>query len=191
MSNIIITRVQEHLQYNPLKKINPNTGQVIDQPNTGNDHSFGQAAIPAILAAFSQYVQSDDGASDFLHNVHSGNWIQIIFGGREDNIVQAISRFSPQGNEDYYLEMETIAGEIMKVTKEQLPANATIKDVKDFFQNEKGNFLSYLLPELKVGVMLDNDSIDDKTHKMEGPVSGLIQSIGAAFDNDEVAEKKV
>ena len=186
MSTNIVTTVQENLQYQPLKKIDPNTEQVIDQQNSGNSHSFGQAAIPALLAGLSQYVQSDDGASDFLHNVHSGNWIQQIFGGRQDKVVQAISNFSPHSNEDYYMEMEAIAGEIVKVTKEQLPANATIKDIKDFFQNEKANFLSYLLPELKVGVMLDNDSIDDKTHKMEGPVSGLIQSIGAAFDNDEV-----
>lgn len=191
MSNNIITRVQESLQYPPLRKIDPNTEQVADPTNIRVDHSFGQAAIPAILAAFTEYVQSDEGASDFLHEAHSGTWIQMIFGDRQDEVVQAISAFTPQSNEDPFFEMQSIANEIVRVTKEQLPENAAIQDVKNYFQNEKVSILSYLLPELKVGVLLENDSMDDRTHKMDGPISGLVQSIGAAFDNPEVAENKV
>ena len=188
MTRNIITSLQEKFNYPPLKKIDANTEQEVDRANFGNDHSFGQAAIPAILASFGQYVLSDEGASSFLNDDHSGNWIGTIFGDRQDEVVQAISKFTPQDDEDHYFEMESIADEVLIVTKEHLPANATIKDVKDHFQNEKVNFLSYLLPELKVGVLLNNDSLDDRTHKMDGPVSGLVQSIGAAFDNAEVKE---
>lgn len=189
MSGNIITRVQENLKYTPLKKIDPNTAQVADPANAVNDHSFGQAAIPAILAAFSQYVESEEGASVFLHNTYSGKWIPQIFGGRHDRVVEAIRRYSPHENEDYYLEMEAIATEILKISKEQLPENATPKDVKDFFHAEKVDFLSYLLPELQTGLLLGDESMDDQTHKMDGALSGLVQKIGAAFDNAEPVEK--
>lgn len=189
MSSNIINRVQENLQYPPLKKIDPNTEQVVHQPNSPDKHSFGQAAIPAILAAFSEYVQSDEGASDFLNNMHSGNWIQNIFGDRQDEVVHAVSNFSLTVNDDPYFQMQAIADEIVKTTMEQLPANPTTKDVKDFYHNEKVDFLSYLLPELKVGVLLGDESMDDQTHKMDGGLSGLVQKIGAAFDHADPVEK--
>jgi hypothetical protein len=140
------------------------------------------------LAAFGQYVQSDEGASDFLQNTHTGNWIQKIFGDRQDEVVHAVSNFTDNVNEDPYFQMQAVADVIVMTTREQLPENATPKDVKDFYHNEKMDFLSYLLPELKVGVLLGDESADDGTHKMDGPLSGLVQSIGAAFDNAEPVE---
>ena len=188
MSSNIINRVQENLQYPPLKKIDPNTEQVVHQTNSPDKHSFGKAAIPAILAAFSEFVQSDEGASDYLYTTHCGNWIQKIFGDRQDEVVHAVSNFADVINEDPYFQMQAIADEIVTTTREQLPGNATPKDVKNFFHNEKVDFLSYLLPELKVGVLLGDDSMDDQTHKMDGGLSGFVQSIGAAFDHAEPVE---
>jgi hypothetical protein len=130
-------------------------------------------------------VQTDEGASVFLHNTYSGKWVPQIFGGRYDRVVEAIRTYSPRENEDYYLEMEAIATDILKTTKKQLPENATPKDVKDYFHVEKVDFLGYLLPELQMGVLLGDDNKDDQTQKMDGGLSGLVKSIGAAFDHAE------
>jgi hypothetical protein len=37
--------------------------------------------------------------------------------------------------------------------------------------------------------MLHDNTLDDNTHKMEGPVSSLMQSIGTAFSTPFTAEE--
>ena len=38
--------------------------------------------------------------------------------------------------------------------------------------------------------MLDNDSLDDGTNKMEGPVSSLIKNIGDSFSSSVTGEER-
>jgi hypothetical protein len=71
----------------------------------------------------------------------------------------------------------------VKVAKENLPADTTTKEVKNFFSTQKNNILLYLLAELNMGELLNDTTLDDKTHKMEGPVSSLMHTIGSAFSN--------
>jgi hypothetical protein len=61
--------------------------------------------------------------------------------------------------------------------------------VKLFFSNQRNNILLYLPAELKMGELLHNDTLDDNTNKMEGPVSSLMQSIGSAFSNPVTGEE--
>jgi hypothetical protein len=46
----------------------------------------------------------------------------------------------------------------------------------------------YLPAALQIGVLLNDDTLDDATNKMEGPISSLMQKIGAAFSNPATAE---
>lgn len=73
--------------------------------------------------------------------------------------MQAISAFTAQSNEYLFFEMQSNVNEMVRIAKEKLPAISIIQDVKNYFQNEKVNILSYLLPELKVGVLPGNDSL--------------------------------
>ena len=40
-----------------------------------------------------------------------------------------------------------------------------------------------------MGALLHDETMDDNTNKMEGPVSTLIKNIGAAFTNPVTAEE--
>ena len=73
--------------------------------------------------------------------------------------------------------------------KENLPADATIKDVKFFFSAHINHILLYLPAELNMGELLNDTTLDDKTNKMEGPMSSLMQSIGAAFSSPVMDEE--
>jgi hypothetical protein len=79
--------------------------------------------------------------------------------------------------------MNSIAKEAIKIAKENIGSDPTVEDVKTFFNNEKNNILLYLPATLNIGEIIDNNAIDDRTNKMEGPVSSLMQSIGAVFDS--------
>jgi malate/lactate dehydrogenase len=77
--------------------------------------------------------------------------------------------------------MEVIANETVKVVKNILGADASIKEVKTYFSGQKNNILLYLPAVLNIGELLNDSTLDDKTNKMEGPLSSLMQNIGSAF----------
>ena len=190
MSINILETVQQNLGYPALQKIDPNTQQVVEDDKTPDEHKFSQAAIPAVLTALYKYVQSDDGAEDFLRGDNSSNWVSKIFDDNKKEAIQKISAYARQSNHDPIAKMNAIANEAVKVVKENLSADAPSKDVKIFFNNQKNNILLYLPAELNMGELLNDTTLDDKTNKMEGPMSSLMQSIGTAFSGP-VSEEEI
>ena len=185
----LIETVQQNLGYPALQKIDPNTQQVKIDEKTPEEHKFSQAAIPAVLTALYRYVQSDDGAEDFLRDDISPNWVNKIFDKTKKEAIQKISAYAKQSNQDPLAKMNAIANEAVKVVKENLPADATIKNVKFFFSAHINHILLYLPAELNMGELLNDTTLDDKTNKMEGPMSSLMQSIGAAFSSPVMDEE--
>jgi len=189
MSVNLIKIIQENLGFLPLNKIDP----VTEQPATDKDevvaNKFSQAAIPAVLTGLYRYVQSDEGAADFLNGDSSTNWVGKIFDDNSKEAIQTISAYAQESNEDPAAKMNAIANEAVKVTKENLAADAGIKEVKDFFSDQRNNILLYLPAELKMGELLHDNTLDDNTNKMEGPISSLMQSIGSTFSKPVTANE--
>jgi hypothetical protein len=190
MSVNLVKAIQENLGFPQLKKIDPNTQQPEIESDEAIVNKFSQAAIPAVLTAIYKHVQTDEGATEFLNIKNSDNWTAKIFDDNRKEAIQTISAYAQQSNEDPVAKMNAIANEAVKVAKENLPANADIKAVKDFFSSQRSNILLYLPSELKMGELLHDNTLDDNTNKMEGPISSLMQSIGSAFTNP-VTEKEI
>ncbi len=75
--------------------------------------------------------------------------------------------------------------------KENLSDKSLDSDVKNFLTGQRHNILLYLDPALQLGKYIEDDTIDDSTNKMEGPVSGLMHKIGQIFSesgNDKKEE---
>jgi len=193
MSVNLIKTIQENMGFSPLNKIDPNTGQPVTDKDEVVSNKFSQAAIPAVLTGLYRYVQSDEGADEFLNSDGSTNWVSKIFDDNRKEAIQTISEYARQSNHDPVAKMNEIANEAVKVAKENMAANAGIKEVKDFFSNQTKNILLYLPAELKMGELLHDNTLDDNTNKMEGPISSLMQSIGSAFSKpvtgDEIKKK--
>ncbi|HMJ48065.1 MAG TPA: hypothetical protein VK498_12095 [Ferruginibacter sp.] len=189
MSINLLETVQKNLGFPTLKKIDPNTQEVKRDEKTAAEDKFSQAAIPAVLTALYRYVQSDEGATAFLSGDHSSSWVGRIFDNHSHEAVQTISEYAKECNLDPVAKINAIANETVKVVKENLAAGTGIKEVKDFFSNQRNNILLYLPPALNMGKLLDDDTLDDNTNKMEGPVSSLIKSIGNAFSNPVTGEE--
>lgn len=193
MSVNLIKTIQENLGFPPLEKADPNT----QQPVAGKDGivtiNFSQAAIPAVCTALYRFVQTDEGASDVLNIKNSDNWVAKIFDDNRKEAIQKIAAYAQHSNEDAVAKMNDIANEAVKIAKEHLPDNAGVKEVKDFFSSQVKDILLYLPAELKMGELLHDNTLDDNTNKMEGPISSLMQSIGSAFSKpvtgEEIKEK--
>ena len=104
-----------------------------------------------------------------------------IFDKNKIEVVQTIATYTNQSKLDPLAEMEVIANETVKVVKNILGADASIKEVKTYFSGQKNNILLYLPAVLNIGELLNDSTLDDKTNKMEGPLSSLMQNIGSAF----------
>lgn len=188
MSINLLETVQQNSGYPPLQKIDPNTQQVTDDDTKPAEDKFSQAAIPAVLTGLFNYVQSDAGATEFLKADTTTNWLGKIFDDNRKEAIQAISAYAKQSNADPVAKMNEIANEVIKVVKANLPEPADIKAVKLFFSHQKNNILLYLPASLNMGELLHDNTLDDNTNKMEGPVSSLIQSIGSAFSTPVTGE---
>jgi capsular polysaccharide biosynthesis protein len=105
-------------------------------------------------------------------------------------VVQTISAYAKQSDQDPVAKMNAIANEAVKVVKANIPSTAGSKEVKLLFSHQKNNILLYLPAELNMGELLHDTTLDDKTNKMEGPISSLMQSIGGAFSKP-VMDKEI
>lgn len=181
MSIDLLETVQQNLGYPALQKIDPNTEEIVADEKKADEDKFSQAAIPAVLTGLYRFVQSDEGAAEFLSAGTSINWMAKIFDDNRKKVTQAIADYAKRSNEEPAAKMNAIANEAVKVAKENLPAGAGIKEVKIFFADQENNILLYLPPVLNMGELLHDNILDDNTNKMEGPVSSLMQSIGSVF----------
>jgi hypothetical protein len=181
MSVNLLELVQQDLGYPELQKMDPNTQVMVKNVNTPDEDKFSQAAIPAVLAGLYNYVQSDEGATVFLRNSDSTRWVSIIFEDIKREAVQTISNYSRQPNVIAANKMNAIATTAVKLVKENMSAEAAPKEVKTFLKGQINNILLYLPAALNMGYLLHDDTLDDRTNKMEGPVSGIIRSIGDVF----------
>lgn len=193
MSINLLEAVQQNLGYPALQKIDTATDHVVENDNTPDEDKFSQAAIPAVLTAMYLFVQSDEGAAAILKNDATTNWVGIIFDDNRKEVIQKIAAYAEQSKEDVIAKMNVIANEAVNIAKENLSADAGIKEVKLFFSKQKQNILLYLPPSLHMGELLHDSTLDDNTNKMEGPMSSLLNSFGAIFStpvtDDEVKGK--
>lgn len=189
MSINLLETIQQRLGYPALHKIDPNTQQVSADEKTAAEDKFSQAAIPAVLTALYNYAQSDEGAEEILRGVTSPNWAGKIFEGKKKEAIQAISAYSNQSTEGSLAKMNAIANEAVKVVTENVPADAGIKEVKLFFSHQRTTILLYLPAELNMGALLHDTTLDDKTNKMEGPVSSFVKNIGDVFNKPVLNEE--
>lgn len=183
MITSLLNKVQQNLGYPPLQKIDPNTQKMVVDDTTPNEDKFSQAAIPAVLISLCKYVQTEVGAMELLKNNVDTNWVNIIFNEHSKEAVETIASYAKQSNQDPIAKLNSIANEAIKIAKEDIGNAATEDSVKEFFSKEKNDILLYLPAALNIGLILDNDTIDDKTNKMEGPMSNLVKSIGSIFDS--------
>jgi len=189
MSVNLLQQVQQFLGYPELKKIDPNTGSSIDTGSDGSANLFSQAAIPAVLTALYKYVQSDDGAEEVLRGDPSTDWAGKIFHENKQDAVAKIKSYADAGAENAASKMNEIAATAVRIVKNNLSDTTTVKEVKIFFLNQRNNILPYLPPELNLGDLLNDDTIDDNVNKMEGPISSLMNSIGSAFSNPVTSDE--
>jgi len=173
MDSNIIEAIQKNLGYQPLEKIDPNTQETKNPREISPQQKLSQAAIPAVLAAMIKYSDGKDGL-----NLLSGNkdWLGAIYFGNEKDVIKKIADYAGVGTDEAERHMENISDEAVKIIKDNVKTQDAEK-LRSFMNSQRHSVLSHLPAALNMGDVLNEGTFDDRTNKMEGPVSGFLHRI--------------
>jgi hypothetical protein len=178
MSTNIIEAVQKQMGYKPLHKVSPNT-QEIEHPEDPNMATpFEQAVVISVVAGLYQTVKQQQ------HNpwgINSTNTLAEIFGEDKDNIVMHVANYAHVGTQKAEGEMHRAGTVALEIINNE--SGHDEEKAKAYLTDQRTNILTCIPADLNLGKLLHDKTIDDRTNKMEGPVSGLMHTIEKIFSD--------
>lgn len=177
MATNIIEAIQMNLGYSHLEKIDPNSQEVKHRQDTASVEKLGQGAIPAVLTALFQLTRTDEGCRTLLTGSEKQDWLSIIYQGKEKEAVEKVAQYAVVTENQAESHMENIADEAVKLVKEAAGPNPTPEKIKNYMKTQRHNILVYLPAAMNLGDVLNDETLDDKTNKMEGPISNMMHKI--------------
>jgi hypothetical protein len=184
MTTNIIDTIQSNLGLGEIEKIDPNTQEPIH-----NRHTLAQAAIPTVLLGLYKYAVTEINADEILHRNNS-DWLGTFFGSNKQEAINKVASYTGGDEGDTQANMERIANEAVRILREKAPANATPAQAKSFIMNQRSDILKRLPAELHIGDLLNDNTVDDRTNKMEGPMSNHMHFLEKLFSGGTTEDHK-
>ncbi|HSN60244.1 MAG TPA: hypothetical protein VLR49_04890 [Ferruginibacter sp.] len=186
----LIESLQKQFGYDPLHKIDPNTQDLETGEAVSNEHQFNQAAIPVILTGIHRFTATDTGAEEVLNTQTSTGWVNKLFAEDANEVISRVADYSGFDKAATQNKLNEMAAKATELIREAVSPGNKMMDVKDLMEAQINNILTFLPATLHMGDLLNENTIDDRTNKMEGPISSLIQAIGSGFSKADKDEKK-
>jgi hypothetical protein len=186
MSTNLVETIQKNLGFPPLQKVDPNIQETKDKTPGPSREKLAQAAIPAVLMALYKFVRVDKGGLSVLDATGHTDWLGVIFEGKEKLAVDKVARYAGVADKEAETVMEDIADEAVVVVKKSVGVHPTPGSVRVFMNDQRHDILVHLPAAMQMGDLLNDESLDDRTNKMEGPISNLMHAIeGKLSKGDE------
>lgn len=189
----IIELLQQALNSKPLQKVSPNTQEVKKAAaDTTNASKLQQAVISAVLTGLYKITRTKEGAEQVLGGNISTSWGDLLFADNKDALINHIVTYGVCSPANVSGEIEMAGTEAADIIRTNAGGNKTVTadDVVVYMKGQRNNILQALPAALQLGALLDDDTLDDHTHKMDGPISGLMHTIEKAFSGTPPAETK-
>lgn len=177
MANNLVETIQKNLGLPALQKIDPNIQETKEKSLRSTQDKLAQAAIPAVLAALYKFTRTDDGCKAIISGDGYSDWLGTFFEGKEKSAVDKVARYAGVTAEEAESIMENIADESVTTIKGSFRAKLTVKGIRTFMNDQRHNILVSLPAAMQMGDVLNDEALDDRTNKMEGPVSGFMHRI--------------
>jgi len=171
----IVEALQKNLSYPPLKKVDPNTQEIKKANKMSPEEKLSQAAIPAVLAAMIKYSDGKDGVNLLSANENK-DWLGTIYGGKKNDAIKKVAGYAGVNVDKAELHMKNISDEAVRIIKD-IAKISNAEKLRSFMNSQRHSILSHLPAALKLGDVINEETFDDRTNKMEGPVSGFLHRI--------------
>jgi hypothetical protein len=186
----ILDSVRSRLGYTEIRKVDPNTQEAKREATLSTSDRLAQAALPAVLTALYHHLGSELRLSSVFDGSGS-DLLQKIFGERKDAAVQRVAAYSGVDVATAENEMNKVAATSISTIRENISDKASPEAMKAFLAGQKNSILSHLPAALQMGELLNDDALDDRTHKMGGPVSSVMRKIEDIFSRSTRADENI
>jgi hypothetical protein len=171
-----------------LPEIDPNKQSSAVNENDNTD-KLAQAAIPAVLAGFYKFSRNEQNAAMIPSKNALTDWIEILFGDEKKQLTKKIANHAKVSSQTAGVKMKQMANNVTNIVKEDLSATDG-KTIKKYFTEQRNDILKHLPADIKIGDILNVNTLDDSTNKMSGPVSGLMHTIEKTFASTDTEAPK-
>ena len=185
MSINLVDAIQENLGLPVLQKIDPNTQEVKKPDGISSSDYIGQAAIPTVLLGLYKYSRTPEGNVAILDGELSAKLLDSIFGESKASVIEKIASYTNNSIDYSTRQMESIAREAVHIIRLNLNGNTTDNSVTGFLSDQRSNILKCLPAGLQIGEHLQDNTMDDRTNKMEGPMSGVMHWVEKLFSTPD------
>ncbi|HRP56110.1 hypothetical protein [Agriterribacter sp.] len=168
----LLEAVIKNLGYEALHKVDPNEQEVKGPHRLSANEKLHQAAIPAALTAFSLFAVTGKGYEKIMNSVLKEQHPDI-FGGKQQGIAEKIAEYSDTTTDKAKEVMAGVVLEAMRIVQEEKDKGVSMDKIKNSLDDQRQTILQYLPASLQLGELLEDGSMDDRTHKMKGPMSDL------------------
>lgn len=178
----IIKEIKNYLGNAPVPKIDPNT----QEPVKGEENSLTNvesAAIPVVLLGFYKSTRNEDDANNVMKQ-DDALTLKTLFKEHTENVIKTLSNHSNADEGEAKTQMEKTVSAIKKVVRDNVKDLSGF-NVMAFFSNQRTNILKHLPTELHAGELINDPAMDDRTNKMEGPMSGMMHGIEKIFSSNK------
>ncbi len=185
MANNFVETIQQNLGLPELQKIDPNSQEIKENGEKGSVDKLMQAALPAVLAALYKTTRTEDGTWNLLNSYDPINCMSDLFHGHDDQAIDKVANYAGVDKEIARTTMDEIAAESVAVIRQVAGEKPSYEKIEHYMNGQRHQILVHLPAALQMGKLLDDDTLDDRTNKMEGPVSTFMHKLGDTLADGE------
>ncbi len=185
MADNLVDTIQKNLGFPQLQKIDPNTQEVKKPEEMSAQDYLPQAAIPVVLLGLYKFSRTEEGNIELLKGELQNKLLKTIFGKSTEKVITKVASNTGNTTEFAASKMEVIAWEALSIIRKDLSVQPTDANVKTYLADQRHNLLVHLPASLQIGEALHDDTIDDRTHKMEGPISNHMHWLEKFFPSTD------
>jgi hypothetical protein len=117
-----------------------------------------------------------------LEEPNIGICLTITFGERTEEVVKAIALHTKtERKAGHHKLYEACRCGYLVLADETISDHKNSESITHFMVTQRHHILSRLPDSLQLGKILGDTTLDDKTNKMEGPVSNIMHKLGESF----------
>ncbi|MDH7460442.1 hypothetical protein QEG73_04105 [Chitinophagaceae bacterium 26-R-25] len=179
----LVKELQKYMGTN-INKIDPNTQDLKEEDFTHRYDKLAQASVPTVLTVLYKYTHTRDGGARLLKREPADNVLPDMLGSNYTEVVNKVADYS--GFSEVYTAgvLDNLALQAVKLLHEQA-GNDPVK-AQSLLADQRHEIFAHLPASIELGKALDDTTIDDRTNKMEGPVSNLLHTIENFFASSPV-----
>jgi len=178
----IIQEMKNYLGNAPVPKIDPNTQEPVKETKNFLNDVEG-AAIPVVLLGFYKNTRNENDANNVMQQ-DDATTLKTLFKEHTEQVIKTVSNHSNADEGEAKAAMEKTVAAVKKVVRNNVKDLSGF-NVMAFFSNQRTNILKHLPAELHSGELLNDPAMDDRTNKMEGPMSGMMHGIEKIFSSNK------